>query len=769
MNASSTAKPASGDGHAGAFHHAEGVARYHAGNLAGAAASFRLALNCDAAAVASEAMLAVTALRLGAANTALHHATRVLAKRPDDVDTLLAVIGAALRLSDFAMARKGLRALPDLRQLSAVRQVIGLAIAAETAEPEAMLFSIAQVLEQRPEDVMTRELFLKRFEEFASDADKARFDAFVDGLGLAPPEDGPPEIAAAFEAGSVDIIIPVFDAVDDLARCLASLARHDSALIGRIILVDDCSDAITQDWLARHAAGRPKMQIIRTVSNCGFTRSITAGVAASTAPYMVFLNSDTVVTLQWLEGLARAMAKNARTALAGPLSNNGFYQTIRAETGAVDLALVESDPDEAAALVRVESLRCTPRIPFLGGFCLMVRRAAFDRVGGLDCAAFPFGYWEVQDLSLKLHDIGMNAVIADDVYVHHAGGGSITSARKQALEDRGRRVMYDRHSALRVLVAEALSAADPEVRRHRHMYSRHAAYMRYRETSLTRPEPRRAALRERKCGVASFAGREVCLFVIHCPHGAALEYTMRYLQEFRDAGIAVIGCLANDDLDIPLAQDLLDLCDMVIVRENLGYDFGSWADALRLRPDIWQAARVYFVNDSLIGPFTSLEPIFTQIKDTDAGFFALSECTYTSYHAQSFFFGWNSSNLGSSALQAFWNAVENKGDKADVINCYEHAIQTLSPNLPDTRQQVVFGMRALLGCDPDVLACVNPTHNFWRHMLQSGFPFIKTDLLRDGVAPIDTTGWEAVAEAQGADVAMILRHIEGSRINRMKV
>lgn len=46
----------------------------------------------------------------------------------------------------------------------------------------------------------------------------------------------------------------------------------------------------------------------------------------------------------------------------------------------------------------------------------MLRRDAYDLAGGLDAESFPQGYWEIQDLCLRLIDLGYDAVLADDSY-----------------------------------------------------------------------------------------------------------------------------------------------------------------------------------------------------------------------------------------------------------------------------------------------------------------------------------------------------------------
>ena len=60
------------------------------------------------------------------------------------------------------------------------------------------------------------------------------------------------------------------------------------------------------------------------------------------------------------------------------------------------------------------------------GFCLMVRRQALERIGGMDEALF-LGSDDL-DLCWRLRLSGYKLLIARDVYVQHVGGQSFSQA-----------------------------------------------------------------------------------------------------------------------------------------------------------------------------------------------------------------------------------------------------------------------------------------------------------------------------------------------------
>lgn len=745
--------------------------------VADAHTAFCLALNLAPHATEAHALVSITWLLLGAPYLAQHHAQIALQVERANPDALLALAGAARRTGETALATHATDLLALVPEAQSFHQLLCLSDAIDAGDHEYALYELANFLEQHPDNVHAKELFLAGFQKFQGTGN--RCEEFVDSVGLSMPPDS--RISATDwmhpEARSIDIIIPVFNAVEDLAACLASIDQWWVSAIRNVILVDDVSNVETVAWMEAYVRSAPHARLVRRAENGGFTASIASGMDCSTAPYVVLLNSDTLVGPGWLDRLWFALTRRWTTAMAGPVSNSAYFQTLvpadRSSAGLTAPQFEENvDVESASAIILLSSRRAYPRVPFLSGFCLMLRRDIYDLAGGLDVAAFPRGYWEVQDLSLRFMDLGYDAVIADDVFVRHNGGGSIDHGHRAALSQEGRRRIHDKHSALRVITAEAICALEPEIAHLRQSWHLFRQSRKFAADIAPPPENifRNHTLRPVKVVKAPSAGigqdDEVCLFVTHAPIGQVSEYTLAYLTSLRATGLRVILCPIVQDLGLPLPQMLVEAADAVLQRLDGGFDFAAWSDMLAVFPQVWDAKRVYFVNDSIVGPFRSIDPLIEQIRQQDAGFFALSECTNSVYHAQSFFFGWNRANLSSEILRSFWRDVVVQCNKDRVILDYEHRIAPLSAELPDPSQDFVFGMDKIFGAEPRHVSCINPTHHAWRHLLVSGFPFVKTDLLRDGAGFVDASGWEEECRAHGADIDAMHRHIERSRLYR---
>jgi O-antigen biosynthesis protein len=240
------------------------------------------------------------------------------------------------------------------------------------------------------------------------------------------------------ETASVDIIVCVHNALEDVTRCLEAVVRSRTKS-QRLILVDDGSDPETRDWLTAHLASlRDDDVLIRRETAGGYTVAANHGLRASTAPFVALLNSDTIVPSGWIKKLIAALDSGPDIGLAGPLSNAASYQSIPEVVSPEGGFKVNDLPsgttvEDMDRLCQQLAADIYPRVPILNGFCILMRRSLIDRVGLLDEQAFPRGYGEENDYCFRAWDAGFSAVIACTTYVFHAKSRSYTSLRRNEL------------------------------------------------------------------------------------------------------------------------------------------------------------------------------------------------------------------------------------------------------------------------------------------------------------------------------------------------
>ena len=251
---------------------------------------------------------------------------------------------------------------------------------------------------------------------------------------------------------TVEIIIPVYNALDDLQKCLASIKSNVDDLEVRVIVVNDGSASSATEWLREYCAHDPMVYLVENTQNMGYTKSVNIGLKVSSAPYVILQNSDTVVSSGWLDRLMGCMKSSQKIGIVGPLSNAANYQSVplmRDEQGKFvvnDLPSGVSVEAMAHAVAHI-SKRAYPRVTLVNGFCFMMRRELIDTIGYMDEVNFPVGYGEEADYCIRALQAGYELAIADDVYVFHAKSKSFGQEQRKELSYAGTQTLKSKYTS----------------------------------------------------------------------------------------------------------------------------------------------------------------------------------------------------------------------------------------------------------------------------------------------------------------------------------
>jgi hypothetical protein len=284
-------------------------------------------------------------------------------------------------------------------------------------------------------------------------------------------------------------------------------------------------------------------------------------------------------------------------------------------------------------------------------------------------------------------------------------------------------------------------------------------------------------------------GPKVVLFMHFDGSGGVRPQLLHYLQELAAGGRSVVFVSNAGKLRPEAMKAVQGLCAAVIVRRNIGYDFGAWADAIDLlqlpRPN---TEELILANDSVFGPLLPLGDTLRRLDYAKSDIWGLTESWQLRYHLQSFFLAFGPRALHAEAFAKFWRSVRPVPMKFYVVHAYEVGVTqammkgglscaALWPyealiKLVDRGEleKLILAEEDELGkADPiqqtrklqvlrirDGVArrvALNPTADLWRQLLLSGFPFIKRELLRDNPAKVEDVGdWkEVVREVMAAD------------------
>jgi N-acetylglucosaminyl-diphospho-decaprenol L-rhamnosyltransferase len=214
------------------------------------------------------------------------------------------------------------------------------------------------------------------------------------------------------------IIIVTHNSARFLPRALAAVAGQGETR-WRLIVIDNASNP---DERPQAASLAPGASLIQSQTNLGFAAANNRAAALAETPYLVFLNPDAFPEPDWLAHLIAAAERFPRAAAIGSTQWRADTPGVLDGTGDVLHA-------SGIAYRSNHGKRGVP--PPLGesfaacAAAMLVRREAFDAVGGFDESFFCF--FEDVDLCFRLRLAGWRIVQTPDAVVAHVGGASAAS------------------------------------------------------------------------------------------------------------------------------------------------------------------------------------------------------------------------------------------------------------------------------------------------------------------------------------------------------
>ena len=220
---------------------------------------------------------------------------------------------------------------------------------------------------------------------------------------------------------------------------------------------------------------------------------------------------------------------------------------------------------------------------------------------------------------------------------------------------------------------------------------------------------------------------DVCLFVTHSRTPTLKPHVVEHIEQLIANGVAVV-LIVNTDLPgsaITVPPSLMAALSACVVRENIGFDFAAWAHARTLFASQLHPTRLWWVNDSILGPLdrASFKRLIDRIRASPADMIGLTESYSPRRHLQSFFLVFGARALASPALARALDAMLSLPTKALVIEAYETRL---------TERLAASGLvcEAMFpAATNDPYAFANDTALFWVALVDAGFPFVKTSVV----------------------------------------
>jgi N-acetylglucosaminyl-diphospho-decaprenol L-rhamnosyltransferase len=218
-----------------------------------------------------------------------------------------------------------------------------------------------------------------------------------------------------------------------LDRFLATMAHATERPVTVVMADNGSTDGAPEEALERH----PNARLLRTGANLGYGTAVNRAVAeyladpATDSEFFVVANPDVLWGPRSIDAMLEAAARWPRAGALGPLirdPDGSVYPSARHQPSfvrggmhAVVGPIWKSNPWTAA--YRQERTEPSERpVGWLSGSCLLLRRAAFEQVGGFDERYFM--YMEDVDLGDRLEAAGWLNVYVPTAEILHDKGHS---------------------------------------------------------------------------------------------------------------------------------------------------------------------------------------------------------------------------------------------------------------------------------------------------------------------------------------------------------
>jgi GT2 family glycosyltransferase len=346
----------------------------------------------------------------------------------------------------------------------------------------------------------------------------------------------------------VDIIVCVHNALIDVGICLSSIIRYTTPPY-RLILVNDGSDNDTTAFLENFASAQGALYLYNPNAQ-GYTKAANKGLKASDKEFVVLLNSDTRISQpDWLDRMVFCIQQDAKTGIVGPLSNTASWQSVpeifEGNDWAENLLPEDLELSTFTRYLGQNAFSIYPEIPFLNGFCLLIRRELIKAIGHFDEESFPRGYGEENDFCLRASEKGWKLRVAGDVFVYHAQSKSYSHENRKLLSENAGIALARKHDQKQI---------EAGVLKCRNSLLLNGLRSRIKQY----PKLIRCASTVRK----AFAGKKILFVLPVIDLGGGANVVIQEIQAMREMNVdcfianhsdnQVIFCKSYPDLEIPM-------------------------------------------------------------------------------------------------------------------------------------------------------------------------------------------------------------------------
>src|SRR5262249_1949876 len=130
------------------------------------------------------------------------------------------------------------------------------------------------------------------------------------------------------------------------------------------------------------------------------------------------------------------------------------------------------------------------------------------------------------------------------------------------------------------------------------------------------------------------------------------KYVVEYLARLKSVCDRIVlvstSRLAESEMD-----KVRPFVETILLKDNVGYDFGMWQHALE-RTDLADVDEIVLANSNVFEPIHPLEPIFRRMTEDGCDFWGMTDNFEYRWHLQSYFLVFKREVLRSEAFRSFF-------------------------------------------------------------------------------------------------------------------
>jgi GT2 family glycosyltransferase len=236
------------------------------------------------------------------------------------------------------------------------------------------------------------------------------------------------------EPPELSIIIVNWNTRDLLRDCLNSVYAETKETSFEVLVMDNASSDGSAEMVTREF---PQVRLIENEENLGFARANNQAIRQCRGDYILLLNPDTVVLSGALDKMVAFMRAHPDIAASGPMILNAdgspqpsAFRNFHPAGSCTDFLLKEAVATYPLRLLisklgKRETYNSPhpQQVAWVCGACMMMARAAVDRVGLLDEQYFL--YAEEADWFYRLKRVGGKAYFIPEARIIHYQGRSL--------------------------------------------------------------------------------------------------------------------------------------------------------------------------------------------------------------------------------------------------------------------------------------------------------------------------------------------------------